>query len=135
VKFLVDANVISEITKPLPSSKVREWLRRHEEDMAVDPVILGEIQIGILQLPASRKRKELERWFAEVVAGIICLPWDAATSARWAELVVSLRRSGNSMPIKDSMIAASALAHDLTMVTRNNSDFKKAGLKVVNPFE
>jgi len=56
------------------------------------------------------------------------------TGLRWAELLASLRRSGRVMPIKDSLIAATALVHGLTMVTRNSTDFEKAGLRIVDPF-
>jgi predicted nucleic acid-binding protein len=63
-----------------------------------------------------------------------CLPWEAETGIRWAELLAGLRRSGRSMPIKDSLIAATALVHGLVVATRNHTDFEKAGVKVVNPF-
>jgi predicted nucleic acid-binding protein len=63
VKYLVDASVLSEPTKPSPDSRVVAWLRAHEPDIAVDPVILGELRFGILTLPKGRKRTALERWF------------------------------------------------------------------------
>lgn len=132
--FLTDANIISEPTKPQPNHRVREWLRQHEQEIVVDPIILGEIQFGILQLPRSKRRQQLENWFNEVVTGIVCLPWEAATAMRWAKLLADLRRAGRAMPIKDSMIAATALTHSLTVVTRNGRDFQQAGLLVVNPF-
>jgi predicted nucleic acid-binding protein len=64
-----------------------------------------------------------------------CLPWDANTGLRWARLLADLRRSGRAMPIKDSLIAATALEHDLTVVTRNRRDFENAGVEVVDPFD
>ncbi|HVS31148.1 MAG TPA: hypothetical protein VMS98_06810 [Thermoanaerobaculia bacterium] len=66
---------------------------------------------------------------------LVCLPWEAETRLKWAELLANLRRTGRAMPIKDSFIAATALRHELTMVTRNRSDFEKAGLDVIDPFE
>jgi hypothetical protein len=132
--FVVDANVLSEATKPSPDPGVVDWLRRNEREIVIDPVILGEIRFGILLLPAGRRRRRLELWFNEGVAQVVCLPWDAATGLRWARLLASLRASGQSMPIKDSLIAATALAHGLTVATRNVRDFKKAGVKVVDPF-
>ncbi len=132
--YLVDANVLSEATKPAPDAKVVEWLRRNEREIAVDPIILGEIRFGIYLLPDGRRRRRLERWFNEGVDKIVCIPWGAATGLRWAKLLADLRTSGQSLPIKDSLIAATALAHGLIVVTRNERDFKKAGVKVMDPF-
>jgi predicted nucleic acid-binding protein len=132
--FLVDANVLSEATKPEPDPRVLAWLARHEREIAVDPVILGEIRFGIFLLPAGRRRTRLERWFEEGVERIHCLVWDAATGLRWARLLAELRTSGRSMPIKDSMIAATALLHGLAVVTLNRRDFEKSGVEIVAPF-
>ena len=132
--FLVDANVLSEATRPEPDPRVLEWLARHERDIAVDPIILGEIRFGILLLPVGKRRARLEKWFQEGVERIHCLTWEAATGMRWARLLAELRTSGRSMPIKDSLIAATALVHDLPVVTRNRSDFEKAGVEAIDPF-
>jgi hypothetical protein len=134
VTFLVDANVLSEATRPAPDTRVIEWLRRHERDLAVDPVILGEIRFGIEVLPAGVRRRRLDAWFEQGVARIICVPWDARTGLRWAELLAALRRSGRALPIKDSLIAATALVHGFTVATRNLRDFSKTGVRVVDPF-
>jgi len=134
VTFLVDANVLSEATRPDPDSKVLEWLARHEAEIAVDPIILGEIRFGILLLPAGKRRARLERWFQEGVERVHCLPWEAATGLRWAQLLAELRASGRAMPVKDSQIAATALTHGLAVVTRNRSDFEKAGVEIIDPF-
>jgi predicted nucleic acid-binding protein len=131
---LVDANVLSEATRPEPDPKVLEWLASHERDIAVDPVILGEIRFGILLLPAGKRRARLERWFQDGVERIHCLAWEAATGLRWAQLLAELRTNGRSMPIKDSLIAATALVHGLPVVTRNRRDFEKAGVEVIDPF-
>ena len=82
----------------------------------------------------SSVRRRLESWFAQGVARIVCVPWDARTGLRWAELLVRLRRSGHAVPIKDSLIAATALVHGFTVATRNGRDFSKTGVKVVDPF-
>jgi toxin FitB len=134
VKYLVDANVLSEPTKPVPDARVVEWLRHNERDIAVDPVILGELRFGILVLPRGRKRTGLERWFNTGVRRLHCLTWDAETGLRWAQLIAGLRLSGRAMPIKDSFIAATALLHDLIVATRNRTDFEKASVRIVDPF-
>ncbi len=134
MKFLVDANVLSEPTRPQPDSKVVEWLVRHEREIAVNPIILGEIRFGILLLPKSKRRERLERWFLEGVELMHCLPLEAATGLTWAILLAKLRAQGKAMPIKDSLIAATALTHSLVVVTRNRQDFEKAGVEVLNPF-
>jgi predicted nucleic acid-binding protein len=133
VTYLVDANVLSEATKPAPDPKAVEWLRQNERVIAVNPIILGEIRFGIHLLPAGKRRRRLESWFDEGVARIVCVPWDAPTGLRWARLLAELRKSGRSLPIKDSLIAATALVHDFVVVTRNMRDFKTAGVKVQDP--
>lgn len=134
MRFLVDANVLSEPTKATPDPNVVEWLRLHEPDIAVDPIILGEVRFGILLLPKGGRRRRLERWFDAGIGRLHCLSWDAQMGLRWAELLASLRASGRAMPITDSLIATTALVHGLTVVTRNQADFDNAGVKIVNPF-
>ena len=135
MKYLVDANVLSEPTKPTPDPRVVAWLRAHEADLAVDPVILGELRFGILILPKGRKRTSLERWFDAGVGRLHCLPWDADTGLKWAELLARLRTTGKAMPIKDSLIAATAAVHGLEVATRNRADFENAAVRVVDPFD
>ncbi len=132
--YLVAANVLSEATKPSPELKVLEWLRANEAELAVDSIILGEIRFGIDRMPPGQRRKRLERWFAEGIENLFCLPMDVATGIRWAQLLARLRASGRAMPFKDSLIAATALAHGLTVATRNTRDFQQAGVKVFDPF-
>ena len=106
----------------------------NERDFVVDAVILGELAIGILILPRGRKRARLERWFEAVADRIDCLAWDAAISRLWAQLVANLRKKGQTLPVLDSMIAATALAHSLTVATHNVRDFQKADVAVFDPF-
>ena len=134
MKFLVDANVLSEATKPEPQPQVLSWLSEHETEIAIDPVILGELRFGILLLAAGRRRRRLESWFAGGVDRLRCLPWDNGTGLRWAKLLADLRARGQAMPIKDSLIAATALHRGLVMVSRNQRDFERSGLEVLDPF-
>jgi predicted nucleic acid-binding protein len=132
-RYLVDANVLSEATKPAPDERVIDWLGRNEPELAVDPVILGEIRFGILLLAPGRRRSRLQSWFEDGVQRLQCIPWEATTGLRWAELLATLRANGRAMPIKDSFIAATALVHNLAVVTLNRRDFDAAGVPIVDP--
>ena len=134
MKYLVDANVLGEPTEPAPDPRVIKWLRPKEPDIAVDPVILGELRFGILILPKGKKRSALESWFNAGVGLLRCLPWDADPGLKWAELLARLRTTGKSMPIKDSLIAATAAVHGLAVATRNRADFINAGVRMADPF-
>lgn len=134
MKYLVDANVLSEPTRTSPDRRVLDWLRANEAEIVVDPVILGEMLFGILLLPKGKKRSMLEQWFDAGVGRLHCLPWDADTGMKWAELLARLRKAGKNMPTKDSLIAATAIAHGLTIATRNRADFANSGVRLVDPF-
>lgn len=134
MRYLVDANVLSEPTRSSPAGRVVQWLRDHEPDLVVDPIVLGELELGVLRLPKGRRRLELERWLGQTVQVLPCLPMTAVTAGHWARLLAALQRRGVAMPIKDSLIAATALAHGLTVVTRNTRDFRRAGVLLINPF-
>jgi predicted nucleic acid-binding protein len=97
-------------------------LGAHEREIAVDPVILGELRFGILILPRGSKRASVERWFDAGAGRLPCLPWDAETGLKWAELLARLRTTEKTMPIKDSLIAATAVVHGLAVATRNRAD-------------
>lgn len=134
MKYLVDVNVLSEATRPAPSPKVIGWLSQIEANLTIDAVILGEIRLGILLLPPGKRRDSLKSWFETGITRLSCLPWDAASANHWAILLAKLRKKGKSMPLKDSMIAATAIHHGLTIATRNVSDFKSTNLPIINPF-
>ena len=135
MKFITDANLLSEPTKPEPAPQVLEWLRRNEEHLAVTPIILGELEYGIMLLPASKRKKQLEVWFEKIRSTAHCLDFDSKAASSWAHLLARLKSQGHAMPIKDSLIAASAIAHNLTVATRNTRDFKNAKVPLINPFE
>lgn len=130
---LVDANVLCEPTKPDPNSEVVEWLIRNEQELAVNPVILGEVRFGILVLPPGNRRSKLENWFNDVIRIIHCVDWDAETGLSWADLLARLRSSGRPMPVKDSFIAATALAYSMPLATLNLQDFESCGINLIDP--
>jgi len=134
MKYLVDADVLSEATKPRPAHTVVDWLIKHDQDLVLNPIILGELEFGILLLPSGRRRKRLLDWFARGIAQLNVIGLDAATASIWATLLAELKRKGRAMPIKDSLIAATARQHRLTVATRNTTHFRHAGVEIVNPF-
>jgi predicted nucleic acid-binding protein len=134
VKYLVDTDVLSEAMKPYPNPKVINWGLINEPLLAVSPIVLGEILAGILALPRSKRRDLLVRWFKDQVRLLTSVEIDSQTAEIWAELVADLRRKGKSMPVKDSLIAASARQHGLILVTRNVGYYQYAGVNLFNPF-
>jgi predicted nucleic acid-binding protein len=134
VKYLVDADVLSEATKPSPAPQVIEWLRKNDHELVVSPIVLGELEYGILLLPPGQRRRRLMDWFERGAADLNVVDVDSKTAAVWAKLLAELKRKGRAMPIKDSLIAASAKQHGLAVATRNVADFRAAGVRIVNPF-
>jgi len=134
MKWLLDTNVLSEVTRPEPAPKVEAWLRAEGNDSAIDPIVLGELRYGILILPRGARRNRLEAWFDAGAGRMHCLPWDRDTGLEWAVLLARLRSKGLAMPLRDSMIVATAMTHRLTVVTRNVRDFAVAGVPLLNPF-
>lgn len=134
MNYLVDVNVLSEATKTKPDHRVVDWFADNIGELVVDPIILGEVEGGILSLDRGRKRTQLEHWFDSVVQTIHCVPWDTKVGRRWAALVAEMRKKGRTLAIIDSMIAATALQHKLTLATRNVRHFANIGVKLFDPF-
>lgn len=139
MKYLLDSNVLSEPTKPRPDPAVVAWLDANESECAVSSISLAELRYGIERLPEGKRRNQLEREFAFLRQdlGNRVLPFDEAEAVEWgryaARLERELGRDGQrKVGIKDSQIAATALTHQLTVVTRNTDHFP--GLQTLNPF-
>ncbi len=138
--FLLDTNIPSEINKPSPEPSVLRWLGTVEEAQTfISVVSLGEMRKGCELLePGSKRRLQLERWLERDIpkwlAGRI-LPVTDAIAHRWGELEAKRQRLGMPLNTADGMIAATALEHGLTIVTRNVKDFRELGVEIVNPFE
>lgn len=132
-KFLLDANVVSELRRQRPHGGVVAWLQSLDDaQLHVSAVTLGEIQAGIelTREQDASKAQEIEGWLERVAGSYNVLSMDAATFRAWARLM-----HGKSDTLyEDAMIAATAQVHGLTVATRNVSDFNALGLKVFNPF-
>lgn len=138
MSFLLDTNVVSEVVRPEPSPKVLNWMSTQRDDqLFISAISIGELWRGILLLPQSRKRRGLVGWIESDVsvafAGRI-LPLDAAVMERWAHLHVSLQKVGRLPQPMDGLLAATAVYHGMTFVTRNIANFQVAGLRVLNPW-
>ena len=132
--FLLDTNVVSELRRPRPHGAVLDWIADvPAEQLSVSAVTVGEIQAGIeiTREQDMAKAEELEVWLDKVLASYADLPMDAATFREWARL---MHRRSDTIT-EDAMIAATAIVHRLTVVTRNVRDFAQFGVDLQNPFE
>lgn len=132
--YLVDANVLSEPTKAIHEPRVLDWLNAHEWEIVVNPIVLAEIWRGVDALPAGKKKQALADWFQQLRTQVPTLDWTTETALVWAEMVNHVKRSGFTVGIMDTMIAATAKLHGLTVATRNVDDFSRCGVPVINPF-
>jgi predicted nucleic acid-binding protein len=135
--FLLDTNIISNVTKPNPSARLLEWMSAQpDEDLFISSLTLAEIRRGVLAKPAGRKRDQLEAWLGgpegpqALFAGRI-LPFDERAALVWARLMSEGDARGKPRSALDMIIAAVAETHDCILVTDNERDF--AGLPIVNP--
>ena len=135
MSYLVDANVLCEATRPRAEARVLDWLDRHDAQLHVSVITLGEILKGINLLSKGRKQRRLETWFADLEASFDgrVLLLDPPVMREWAALYARHQRAGRLLSSFDSLLAATASLHGLTLVTRNESDFP-AEVPVVNPW-
>lgn len=139
MSFLLDTCVISEALTKQPNLKVLEFVDNLDpEDVYLSAITIGELFKGIAKLPASRRRNELQTWFEDELLvryeGKI-LSLDAGVLITWGRLMARLESDGHVMPVMDSLIAAIVLTYDMTLVTRNVSDFENSGVQIANPWE
>lgn len=136
-RYLLDTNIISNATKPEPSRALMEWLAgQADEELFISSLTVAEIRRGILEKPAGKKRRELERWFSGAEGPLMLfagrvLPFDEKAGLVWARLMAEGTERGRPRSPLDMIIAAVAEANDCVIVTENERDF--GGLKVVNP--
>jgi predicted nucleic acid-binding protein len=137
--FLIDTNIPSEMTRPSPQPSVSEWLDDADDDRLYFSVVsLGEVLKGVTLLSESKRRIQLQQWLDETLR-----PWfegrvlsvNQPIAERWRVLTGQCQLKGRPLKVVDGFIAATALEHDLTVVTRNVKDFAGLGVMVFNPWD
>lgn len=136
VHWLLDTNIVSELHRPLPSAQVLQAFDMHADTSAIPMVVWHELLFGVLRLPDGRRKNNLTRFIQAVPAAIPKLSYDEPVARRHAELRAAQGTRGQPLSEPDAQIAATALVHGLTLVTRNTRDFKRIpGLKLANWFD
>jgi hypothetical protein len=136
-RYLLDTNILSNVTKPAPSEPLLAWMAEQaDEDLFIATLVVAEIWLGVLSAPAGKKRTQLEKWFKgpegpqALFAGRI-LPFDERAGLIWARLMAEGEKAGQPRSALDMIVAAVAEANDCSVVTDNEKHF--AGLKYINP--
>ena len=135
--YLLDTNIISNITKPAPSESLLAWMsEQNDEDLFIASLTIAEIRRGVLEKPAGKRRDQFEVWFAgsegprALFAGRV-LPFDENAALIWARLMADGKTRGRPRGALDTIIAAVAEAYGCVVVTDNEKDFP--GIDVINP--
>ena len=135
MKNLLDTCVISEYKKPQPNQNVIKWLDEQlEESLFISVLTIGEIEKGIAKMPMSKRKDDLELFLENLVTRFDrrILPIDVKIMRCWGKLVGELENKGRVLPIVDSMIAATALENNLTIITQNVADFADTDVNILN---
>lgn len=138
MKYFLDTCVISELISKQPNLNVVDFVDTlDQDDVFLSVITIGEISKGIEKLPNSKRKRELENWLKENLlirfeGNIISLNTDILI--KWGELSAKLEGISITLPVMDSLIAATVLTHHMTLVTRNESDFENTGVEIINPW-
>lgn len=138
MRFLLDTCVLSELRRPRPDAGLLSWVSQTDEErLYLSVVALMEIQKGIAKLPAEPKRAALQAWLDHDLTARFAgrlLPVDEETALTWGTMLGEADRAGAPVPVVDALLAATAAAHNLTLVTRNAGDFERLPVRVANPW-
>jgi toxin FitB len=139
LNLLLDTNVLSEVRQPAPDLKVLGWLDAVDEDRVfISVASIAELRRGIALMDDGRRRDALVAWLANDLPARFAeriLPIDRVVAECWGDLMAQSRRSGVALSVMDGLFAATALAKDLTLVTRNVKDFASFGVPLLNPWD
>lgn len=139
MRYLLDTNVVSEFRRLEPNPGVLDWLNRvNPETVYLSVITIGEVKKGIEKLTDEARQRSLQGWLendllARFHQRIVSLDTDVLLV--WGSLAARLERDGTPMPAIDALLAASAVHGDFTLVTRNEADFARAGVKLLNPWQ
>ena len=138
MRFLLDTCALSELTKPAPNASVAQWFAQQDElALYVPSLALGELKRGIERLDDGQRKRYLQNWLATHVVRRFAdrvLPLSAEVALRWGALQAGLESQGKPLATIDGLIAATALHHNLTVVTRNTRDMEASGATLLNPW-
>ena len=136
--YLLDTCVLSEMVRPRPDAGVTQWLEDAEEErLYLSVVTLGELEKGTARLPASARRRRIERWVRKELAARFegrILDVDRRVAERWGAISGASEARGAPLPVIDALIAATGLVHGFDVVTRNTADLERCGARCVNPW-
>ena len=138
-QYLLDTCVVSEYVRKQPEMKVIQWLDLQlEEDLFISAITIGEIKKGIVKIESSQpeKSQNLNEWLNRLTERFTprILTLDRSILIQWGILCGDLEKSGRKLPVIDSLIAATAITNQLTLVTRNESDFDGINISIFNPW-
>lgn len=138
MRLLLDTNVLSEVTRPAPDARVLDWLEGLDEDRSfISVVSIAEIRRGVALMDEGRKREALAEWLARDLPQRFdqrVLPVDEPVALAWGDLMGLAKRSGRGLSSMDGLIAATAIAQQLTLATRNTRDFEGFGIELFDPW-
>jgi predicted nucleic acid-binding protein len=136
MKYLVDTNILSEPTKPQPNSRVEKWIADYETDFYTSSLVIAEPLNGLEKLPEGERKRRLAPQVERLVGkfGGRILSFNLRVAREWVRLQAELRSKVHLMSWEDSIIAATARHHGLTLATHNTADFLQAGVRLYDPF-
>jgi predicted nucleic acid-binding protein len=136
--FLLDTNIPSEIIRIRPDPQVNAWVRAQDDaTLHLSAITIGELRKGLTILPESKRRSQLQDWLENDLIPLFTgriLPVTQAIAERWGVLSGERQIVGRPLGMADGLIAATALEHDLVLVTRNGRDYEHLGVKILNPW-